>query len=78
MHPGAWEFWQLHQISKVRFRVAARLNEIDEAGLARLKFACRKPSAKKFIAQPDTIGVDHVALAVFGNLANAAIKIEFP
>jgi hypothetical protein len=68
---------RLHQISKVWLRVSTSPNEIDETGLTRLKSPSRKSAAKKFMAQPNAIGVDDIALAVLGNLANASFKIEF-
>jgi hypothetical protein len=36
----------LYQVSKVRLRVPARFDEMEEAGLARLKFGSRKASTK--------------------------------
>ena len=51
---------RLHQIGEMRFRVVTSRNEIDEIRFAGLKIANRKSAAKKFITQPDTIGVHHV------------------
>jgi hypothetical protein len=56
-----WLCGQLHQIRKMRLRVTARLDKIDETGFARLKFGSRKSPAKK---------------SVFGDLTNASITIK--
>ena len=40
-----------------------------------MKVGIRKSSAKEFIAQPDPVGVDNIALAIFGNLADVTVAV---
>ena len=49
------------------------LHELTEAFFACLKFGIRQPPAKEFIAEPDAIGVEN--LAVFGNLTDMPVAI---
>ena len=57
----------------MRLRVAPRLHELHKVGLASLKLSIRQSPAKEFVAEPHPVRVEHVALAVFGNLANVAV-----
>jgi hypothetical protein len=43
--------------------VATRFHEINKARLARLKSVIREAPTKEFIAQPDAVRVDDIALA---------------
>jgi hypothetical protein len=52
----------------MRLRGAASLDEIYKARLARLKFGVRHTSTEPFVTEPHPKRVEHVALAVVGNL----------
>ena len=57
----------------MRLRVAPRLHELNKVRLASLKVSIGQSPAKKFVAEPHPVCVEHVALAVLGNVANVAV-----
>ena len=69
---GLWS-----QGHKVRLGIAAYPYEVEEARFAADKLGVGQPAAERFITQPYAIGVDDIALAILGNLANAPVSIIF-
>jgi hypothetical protein len=65
------------ETNEVRLRVPPRFDEIDKASLAGLEVSVRQAPAKEFVPQPEPIGIDDIALAVFGDLSDAAVMVEF-
>jgi hypothetical protein len=61
----------------MRLAIAPRFDEIDQVSLARSKSKVGQAPAKQFVPQEHPICVDHVAFAVFGNLADVAVAVIF-
>src|SRR5207248_997059 len=65
------------RLTRERLCIPACPYEINEAGLAGLKFDFRQSTSKQLMAQPEAIGVDDIALAVLGDLADVSVPIVF-
>jgi hypothetical protein len=59
----------------VRVPVCARTEEFRQVPLARLVFFLVQPPSKQLVPQPQPVRVDHVRLAVVGNLADAPLAV---
>jgi hypothetical protein len=50
----------LDETSKMRLRVAVRLDELNKTSFTPHKLSLRKPPPKQFVAQPNPIGIDNI------------------
>ena len=57
----------------MRLRVAPCPYELGQGRFACLKLGTRQSPAKEFVAEPYPVGVENIALAVLGNLADVSI-----
>ena len=60
----------------MRFVVAARLDELDQARVALLKFSISQPATKQFVPQPHLVSANYVGLAVVCDLLDLALSSD--